>query len=152
MSSDRSDDPSGPVTLLGQSASNATLVSVTYTSLLMCIGRLGEDATNEVLVPFVEMKFDGPDAADGLKAPELFSQVLTLDNAAYVLSDISSDLAQICRQFRSVSSGKTPPEMRRLEATKRFFSEARGYLETCISELDAIAASNPEKSRPARTV
>jgi hypothetical protein len=128
----------GPITLLGQSVGNATLVSVTYTSLLMCMGRLGEeDEASEVLVPFVEMKFDGPETEGG-SAPALFSEILTLDNAAYILGDISSDLVTVCRQFHSVSSGKTAPEMRRLDATRRFFSEAKLNLEKCISELDAI--------------
>ena len=50
----------------------------------------------------------------------------------------NGDLVTVCRQFRSVSSGKTAPEKRRLEATRRFFSDARLNLEKCISELDAI--------------
>jgi hypothetical protein len=122
--------------LLNQHIGGATVISSTYTSLLMCMGRVGGDESNEVLVPFVEMKFNGPKREDGAGS-ELFSQILTLDNAAYVLGDVFDDLATVCRQFRSVGSGAAL-EMTRLEATKRFLSEAKVSLEACIADLDSI--------------
>ena len=74
------------LTLLGQSVGSATLVSVTYTSLLMCMGWLGEEGEgSEVLVPFVEMKFDGTDVEGGSAAPELFAQILTLEDRKSVV-------------------------------------------------------------------
>jgi hypothetical protein len=84
------------------------------------------------------MRFDGPEGDDNSGSTPLFSQVLPLDNAAYVVEDISSDLVLVCRQFRSVSSGGTGPEMQRLEATKHFLTDAKRNLERCLDELDAI--------------
>jgi hypothetical protein len=133
-----SDGEPRPLALLNQHIGGATYISSTYTSLLMCMGLVRGDEANEVLVPFVEMKFKGPEREDGTGPVELFSQILTLDNAAYVLGDIFSDMATVCRQFRSISSGDTALEMTRLEATKLFLSEAKASLETCIAELDSI--------------
>jgi hypothetical protein len=120
-------------------AGNATFVSSTYTSLLMLVGRVGDDnESNEVVVPFVEMRFDGPESEGSAVSTQLFSQVLPLDNAAYLVEDITSDLALVCRQFRSISSGETGPEMQRLQATMHFLSDAKRNLEKCLAELEAI--------------
>ena len=124
--------------VFGQIVDRLVTISYTTTSLLMCMGRFGDDESSYVLVPFAEVKFASSDGDDGSAAVPLFSQLLTLDNAAYMIADLSSDFRSVCQQLQKVSTGDVSSDAVRLEHTKRFLSEAKSSIEGCLEELNKI--------------
>ena len=127
--------------VFGQIVDRLVTISYTSTSLIMCMGRFGDDESSHVLVPFAEVKFASSDRDDGSAAVPLFSQLLTLDNAAYLIADLSSDFRSICQQLQKVSTGEVSSDAVRLEHTKRFLSDAKNSIEGCLEELNKIKRS-----------
>ncbi|QOZ23799.1 hypothetical protein [Bradyrhizobium sp. CCBAU 51753] len=126
------------VVVYGQAVvDHMTYVSSSYTSLLMCMGQTVKDA-EAVLVPFVEIKFDGPRNEEGEASGALFSAAMPLENIAFVLEDVSSDLIAVLTHLTAVSSGRAKLEPRRIAATKQYLSDTKQNLEKCLAELDAM--------------
>ena len=85
------------------------------------MGRVDEPEAPQILVPFVEMKFDGPTPEDGSPARELFSQILTLDNAAYVISAGRMQLPRRarCMILEAAGGRNLPPDGHRQAPVSR---------------------------------
>jgi len=134
--SDVSDDDT--VVLYGNSfVDRMTFVSRTFSALVMCVGKvLGDDG--EVLVPLVDVKFEGPTGIDQSASKILFSEMMPLDNMAYILEDVSSDLIIICAHLKAASSGRLKPDPKKLGETKRFLADAKGNLERCLADLENV--------------
>jgi hypothetical protein len=113
-------------------------VPSTYTTLLMCMGKVAQGAP-DVLVPLVDVKLNGPIAENATAPITLFYQLMTLENLTFVIEDMTSDLAQVCQQFRAASSGQTKPDVDQLATMKSYLSQAKANLEKCLSEIEPIA-------------
>lgn len=125
--------------VFGQVLDRVAIVSYTDSSLLTSVGRIGDGESDEqlLLVPFIEMKFETASLESEASAP-IFEQILTMDNAAYLLSDVCSDFSAIAGQLAKMSQGSIGPEPVRMMYTRRFLSEARDSLDSCLAELDKI--------------
>ncbi|QOZ36340.1 hypothetical protein [Bradyrhizobium sp. CCBAU 53421] len=126
------------IILYGQSlVDRVTYVPSTYTSLLMCMGKVTQNGP-DVLVPLVDVRLDGPIVDDTTRST-LFYQLMTIENLAFVLEDVTSDLTAVCQQLGAVSSGRAKPDILRLSAMKAYLSQAKANLEKCLSEIEPIA-------------
>lgn len=125
--------------VFGQVLGRVAVVSYTDSSLLTSVGRVGDDESGEqlLLVPFIEMKFETASLESEASAP-IFEQILTMDNAAYLLADVCNDFSAISGQLAKMSQGSIGPEPVRMMHTRRFLSDARDSLDRCLAELDKI--------------
>ncbi|WIW50099.1 hypothetical protein ML401_36940 (plasmid) [Bradyrhizobium sp. 62B] len=114
-----------------------TYVSTTFSSLIMSMGRAARD-DREILVPLVEVKFEAPSGQDETASKTFFSELLPLENLAFVLEDVSSDLATVCHQLSTVSEGPVKPDFRRLAETRKFLQDAKSNLDKCLADLERI--------------
>lgn len=130
-------DP-GSVVLYGSAlVDRLTYISTTFSSLIMSVGKAARN-DRDVLVPLVEVKFEGPTGQDEAVSKTFFSELVPLENVAFVLEDISNDLTTICRHLSAVSAGPVKPDFKRLGETKRLLNEARDNIEKCLAELEGI--------------
>ncbi|SDD32947.1 hypothetical protein SAMN05216337_101021 [Bradyrhizobium brasilense] len=130
-------DP-GSVVLYGSAlVDRLTYISTTFSSLIMSVGKAARD-DRDVLVPLVEVKFEGPTGQDEAVSKTFFSELVPLENVAFVLEDISSDFTTICRHLSGVSAGPVKPDFKRLGETKRLLNEAKDHIEKCLAELEGI--------------
>lgn len=130
-------DP-GSVVLYGSAlVDRLTYISTTFSSLIMSVGKAARD-DRDVLVPLVEVKFEGPTGQDEAVSKTFFSELVPLENVAFVLEDISNDLTTICRHLSAVSAGPVKPDFKRLGETKRLLNEAKDNIEKCLAELKGI--------------
>ncbi|VIO69555.1 hypothetical protein CI1B_27610 [Bradyrhizobium ivorense] len=136
--SDVAIDPDSVVLYGNSLVDRVTYVSATFSSLIMSMGKVAGDG-REVLVPLVEVKFEGPAAHDESASKTFFSEMMPLENIAFILEDISSDLTTVCRHLSEVSAGPVKPDIKRLSETRRFLAEAKGNLEKCLGDLERIA-------------
>lgn len=124
--------------LYGQSlVDRVTYISSTYTSLLMCMGKVAQDKP-DVLVPLVDVRFDGPNT-EAATPNTLFYQLMTIENLAFVLEDVTNDLMTVCQHLSAASSGRAKPDANRLSTMKTYLSQAKSNLERCLSEIEPIA-------------
>lgn len=112
-----------------------TYISSTFSSLVMSVGRARDN--RDVLVPFVEVKFEGPTGQDDPVSKSFFSELVPLENIAFVLEDISNDLTTVCQHFSAVAAGPVKPDFKRLGETQRLLT-AKGNLEKCLADLEKI--------------
>ncbi|MET3910045.1 hypothetical protein ABID59_004402 [Bradyrhizobium sp. S3.3.6] len=124
--------------LYGQSmADRVSSISSSYTTLLMSMGRRTRGGP-EMLVPLVDVRLDGPLPEDGEPATPIFYQLVTLDNLAFVLEDMTNALTTVCQQLAATSSGRSKPDADWLTAVKKNFSEAKANLEKCLPAIESI--------------
>lgn len=119
-----------------------TYVSTTFSSLVMSMGRAARD-NRDVLVPLVEVKFEGPTGQDDTVSKFFFSELAPLENLAFVLDDISNDLTTVCRHLSAVNAGPVKPDFKRLGETRRSLNEAKADLEKCLADLKRLAEGDP---------
>ncbi|UWU75577.1 hypothetical protein N2603_37135 [Bradyrhizobium huanghuaihaiense] len=114
-----------------------TYISTTFSSLVMSMGRAARD-NRDVLVPLVELKFEGPTGQDDTISKTFFSELVPLENIAFVLEDMSNDLTTVCHHLSAVGAGPVKPDFKRLGETRRLLNEAKGNLEKCLADLERI--------------
>ncbi|MGY3034292.1 hypothetical protein ACVIIV_003462 [Bradyrhizobium sp. USDA 4354] len=114
-----------------------TYISTTFSSLVMSMGRAARD-NRDVLVPLVEVKFEGPTGQDDTVSKTFFAELVPLENIAFVLEDMSNDLTTVCHHLSAVSAGPVKPDFKRLGETRRLLNEAKGNLEKCLADLERI--------------
>ncbi|MBB4380447.1 hypothetical protein [Bradyrhizobium sp. SBR1B] len=130
-------DP-GSVVLYGSAlVGRLTYISTTFSSLIMSVGKAARD-DRDVLVPLVEVKFEGPIGQDDTLSKTFFSELVPLENVAFVLEDMSNDLTTICGHLSAVSAGPMKPDFKRLGETKRLLNEAKDNIAKCLADLEAI--------------
>lgn len=127
------------VSVSGNFFENVQAIPFSQLALLMATARCEDEA---VLLPFVEFKLG---KADEEKEPEdIFSSIITFENAAFLLMDLSGDLQQVCKNIGSLSTSKLRPEPVRVEYTKRLILKAQEHLAACLVELDQGNQSSTE--------
>lgn len=127
------------LTVFGSFVKDVVVVSTTNSSLLTCMGEIAEGG-KEVIVPFVEMSFQGGAAPDDDSVTtEFFAQVVPLENAAFVVSELTEDFHQVCEHLRKMSTGDVKPEPTRLEVVRQYLFEAQKSIESCLVAIKAIS-------------
>lgn len=122
------------VTLSGDFFDRVATVPLTQMSLLMAVGQVGEGG-NHVIIPFVETKLARAEGEEA-EPEDLFSQLLTLENAAFLVSSLAGDLRLACAHLGNMSSGPLRPEPARIEYVRRFLLRARDNVSACLDEID----------------
>ncbi|MET4214211.1 hypothetical protein [Bradyrhizobium sp. LA2.1] len=132
------------VRMYGDFLDNVTVVKNSMMSLLLAVGSIeqasgkADDAPGKpVLVPFVEMKLEG-------EQDPYFAQVMTLDNVAYLICDLTSDFEVVSKQLLTVASGGMAPEIGRIEQAREYIKAARDLTEQSLKHLEAISSLHPQ--------
>ncbi len=132
--------PALPTVRLPGDAIDAFPVNYAVMSLIMGVGALDDGMAT--LVPFVDMEIAGPDIEDGEEdgeGPEvLFSEVVTLENAAFVMAALLRDYGAICGHLADLAEGKLRPEPARVTQARMYMLEAREQVQACIERLDTL--------------
>jgi hypothetical protein len=87
-----------------------TLVSASL-RLLLVTGKIGDEP---MLVPFVECEFDNQiEDADGNTTTDQITSLLSIDNLAYLLDEVSSEFDRITPLLASMATGviRMPPRL-----------------------------------------
>lgn len=95
---------------------------------------LGNDGTDDVLVPLVEwsLKPEGEEEDE----EDLFHCILHFGNAAFLIRDLCQDLSKSCEYMRRASvSGLSMAEDRTGYSIKQL-TTAREYITQCIADLE----------------
>jgi hypothetical protein len=143
------------VRMYGDFLDNVTVVKNSLMSLLLAVGNIeeaakeGQPETDQerasgqpVLVPFVEMKLEG-------EQEPYFAHVLTLDNVAYLIYDLTQDFKVVCEQLLTVSKGGMPPEIGRIELSKEWMKLASEHAADAFKDLEAIRKGPNVRGRAA---
>lgn len=132
----------------GRFAGQATIVPLSYTSLLLGTGQIAESKTT-ILIPFVEVSIRGfqqneiseldTDAGEEIpKTRELFGHTLSLDNAVWLTYDMAHDLRQACSDLKSTVGDNAKLDRARLAYTRHYADQLRLQAEACVAHLDDI--------------
>lgn len=132
------------VALRGDFIDGVQVVASTSASLLVSVGRLNEGDGETVLVPFVQLNLGSLEDSDG-SAYVRYSEVLTLDNAFFVLSDLAQELKAVCAEVGAVGQGNLKPEPARLELARKFALSAKLAVEGALEELNRVQPVSPSR-------
>ncbi|BAQ49191.1 MULTISPECIES: hypothetical protein [Methylobacterium] len=127
------------VTLNGDFFDRVATVPYTQMSLLMAVGQLGEGG-DHILIPFVETKL-GRAVSEDAEPEDLFSQLLTLENAAFLISHLAGDMRMACTHLGNMAQGPLRPEPARMEYVRRFLLRAQENVSACLAEMDEGGAT-----------
>lgn len=144
-----------PVSVHGRYADNVSVIPKTLASLHLVPGRLDADGDEKprVLIPFAEMRLGGMNihqapeflpsgdderaSGDGEDAdpPTLFAANLPLENLAYVLLDLTSDLKRICGEVCAMS-GELAVDPARMAHVRYFVAHLERQARQCRLRID----------------
>lgn len=133
------------IRMYGDFLDNVSVVKNSLMSLLLSVGDIESVAdesnpsadrevapSRTVLVPFIEMKLEG-------EQEPYFANVLTLDNVAYLIYDLTQDFEVVCQQLLAVSKGGVPPEIGRIEQSVEWMKRAGEHAGRAHQYLGQIA-------------
>jgi hypothetical protein len=122
----------------------------TLSSLLFAVGHLeGTEESATVLVPFIELKFGSDSEDDGQAdgdAGPLFSQVLQIENAAFIIFDMARDFKIACEQLLSMAGSDLRPHLSQIEPVSGYISRARAEIDQCLAELNKLVEKLASKT------
>ena len=75
----------------------------------------------------------------------MFSNVLPLENAAFLVVNLVSDLRSACEDLASLAGSGTPIERMRLEQTRYFLAHTVREAVTATDKLSALLESSPHQ-------
>ncbi|PYE96607.1 hypothetical protein C8J35_1065 [Rhizobium sp. PP-F2F-G38] len=134
--------------LAGDLLHRVDIVKSTTMSLLVSPGSI-EDSEQEVLVPFVTLDFKGSGQIEDDEVEDtFFSRILTLDNAAYVASDLMGELNEALAALVGMSQGNMKPEPQRLKAASTFLTTAQDRAADCLRLLAKLSGPTSSKEPP----
>ena len=122
------------VKLSGDFFDRVATVPLTQMSLLIAVGQVSEGG-DHVIIPFVETKLARVEG-EGTEPEDLFSQILTLENAAFLVSELAGDLRLVCAHLGNMAKGPLRPEPARTEYLRRFLVQAQENVSACLVEMD----------------
>lgn len=144
--------------LLGDFPTRVTVIPRALCTLIMNMGIAEESAgRRHVLLPNIEMKFAGirqgdlddergPDDQD---LEELFSRILPLENALWLLSDMASDIRIACLRLKSVAGEANVLEPVRIANARDYAERLRQQAELTFALLDDLVPPRSESSAAA---
>lgn len=132
------------VSIYGDLAGSVTSIPTCMLSLVVRIGRLDDDS--RVLVPMTEIQLSVSDIEDGpsieITEEEALAAVVPLENAAFIIAELASDLEDACEELGCFASATLRPEPRRMERCAEYLRDARGSIDGCLTRLAALSSPN----------
>jgi len=134
-----------PAMVHGVYVDSVSVIPKTLASLHLVPARLDDDAAEEkpkVLVPFAELRLGGGSikevAKDGEEGdlPTLFAANIPLENLAYILLDLTSDLKRICNEICSMS-GDLAVDPARIAHVRYFAAHLERQARQCRFRIDS---------------
>lgn len=137
-----SDLPELPtINLLAGNFGRVTTVPFTNMSLVTSVGHL-DDGT-DILVPLVETVIASTESDDEAESKIAFAELLTFENAAFLISDMAGDFQVVCSHLGDIAAGRLLPEPVRLEHARQYMLEAEARVRACLSELERLTSVPP---------
>ena len=135
------------VRVVGDFSDQVRFVTSTGISIILNFAKV-EDSDVTVLLPFADVKIEGgrPNDSDELVDEILFSNVLPLENVAFLVVNLVSDLRSACEDLASLAGSGTPIERMRLEQTRYFLAHTVREALTATGKLTALLESNPRQT------
>lgn len=135
------------VSIHGLYVDSVNVIPKTAASLHLMPGRLDsaeEDVRRKVLVPFVELRLGGGKLKDiendgdiaEEDVPTLFTANVPLENLAFMLLDLTSDLKRICQEVCSLGNGELTVDSARMAAVRYFVAHLERQARSCRVRLD----------------
>lgn len=126
------------LSLRGDFIDDVQALSATSASLLVAVGNLNEGDNAHVIVPFVKITLTEQGEEGASTSFPAYSETLTLDNAFFVLSDLSQGLRFACEDLGMIGGVAAKHEPARLALAKKFAQSAKMAIESAIQALDRI--------------
>lgn len=150
--------------LFGDFPMQVTIIPRALCTLIMNMG-VAEEAggRRHVLLPHIEVKFGGIRQGnldeqlepDDQQLEELFSRILPLENALWLLSDMASDIRLACLRLKSVASNSDLLEPVRIGHARDYAERLRQEAELAAALLDELIVrqsggeAHPSSQEPA---
>ena len=138
------------VRVVGDFSDQVRFVTSTGISIILNFAKV-EDTDATVLLPFADVKIKGgrSDESDELVEEALFSHVLPLENAAFLVVNLVSDLRSACEDLASLAGSGTPIERMRLEQTRFYLGHTVREAVAATGQLTALLESTPHEPKAA---
>jgi hypothetical protein len=107
-------------------------------SAISLVTTIGESDTASFVVPFAYLSI--LEAKDG-EMTELLSAFVPLESTAYLVADMTTELASAVEQLGDMTSAKLPFEPTRLKAMRGYVDNARKSLDGLTADLDRLIAA-----------
>lgn len=145
-----SDDPSAipDILVAGDLVDTVRVIPHTMASLVMLVGKY--ENGGRVLAPYVELNLAiDPEPEEGSEPkpegeeddPEkIFTALLSLENASFILADFAGDLANIGSYLKSMAAGDLPLDKARMAFILKNLNWARTEVDSFISVTRDILA------------
>ena len=133
------------VRVMGDFTDRIKIVQGTTSSLVLGFARV-DDTDEQVMLPFIEMKVDAthPSQAEEDVAQVRFAETMTLENAAYLLVSLASDMRVACAEIAGLASSAVKPERSRLHQTRYLLAHAARECITSTVQLTTLLSSFPQ--------
>ena len=110
------------------------------------ITSLGESEGDSFLVPFVDLSLFEKVSLEGEAEPqtgEAFGRIVTLENAVYLMTILSSELVAVFSDYETMASEKLGPEPSRFKAISGYLDSTRESLEVIQQTLSRLGTTEP---------
>lgn len=111
------------VTFRGNAFKEVLAVPTTTMTLIMGVGKL-RDGDAPVLVAFMDTAMVGAGRGDDVEVEQVFSHMVTFENAAFIVASFTRDLRTACEHLADLSQGPLRPEPARLRQAQVFLQSA----------------------------
>jgi hypothetical protein len=144
-----------PVMVHGLYVDSVSVIPKTAASLHLLPAWLDDDDAEEkpkVLVPFAEMRLGGgsiqASVTDGedIDPPTLFTASIPLENLAYILLDLTSDMKRICNEICSMS-GDLAVDPARMAHVRYFAAHLERQARLCRFRIDSRYGAPEEPTK-----
>jgi hypothetical protein len=132
------------VEVVGDFFERIRFVSSTAMAGLLGFAKL-KDSETSILIPYVETRIEGGSPRDESETEfdAIFSGVMTLENAAFLVVNLASDMRSVCEELASLSGSTTQMERRRLEQARYLLAHTAREAIAATSKLTAILDNYP---------
>lgn len=123
------------VGLRGNAFREVFAVPATTMTLVVGVGEL-HDGDVPVLVPFMDTAIAGAVPRDNVGVEQVFSHMVTFENAAFIVASFAKDLRTACEHLADLSQGSLRPEPARLRQAQVFLQSAMEDVLDGIEQLE----------------
>lgn len=144
------------VYIAGDYLDQVSMVRSTTMSMGLNVGRLESEGSKpgkeneeweKVLIPFVTVNVNAApfeSSEETGEAGSILRETLPLENAAFLVWDLSFELFEAINDLGDFSTGRIPVEPRRLKATAQILTAARLKMDQSLAALREMGATVPE--------
>lgn len=114
-------------------------VETAVSSLMVSVAELDE-TKSKVLAPFVHFSVLASTYDEASEVDSLLDATFTLENAAYLLAELTDGLKDAVNELGLLSQGTLRPEPKRVQAMKELVAEIKAALTEIDAGLDGFSA------------